>query len=63
MKSFKSENKKTKPDQATLPTKFREGKFHVDENVAEYNKLRLSHVIGEFRSKDKQESQRSVVQP
>ena len=33
----------------------------IDENVAEYNKLRMSHVIGEFRAKDK-ESQRSVFQ-
>ena len=63
MKSFKSEGKSTKPDfSASLPTKFREGRFQVDENVAEKNKLRLSHVISEFRAKDK-ESQRSVFQP
>ena len=55
------QNKETKPDLTALPTKFREGRFMIDENVAEYNKLRMSHVIGEFRAKDK-ESQRSVFQ-
>ena len=30
-KSFKSENKLTKSDLTALPTKFREGRFHVDE--------------------------------
>ena len=58
-KSFKSENKLTKSDLTALPTKFREGRFMIDEQAAEQNKLRMSHVIGEFRAKDK-EIQRSV---